>query len=89
MVSNWIRARFKANFDDSRPIKWPPPGPFWETGISANGEYSTVVAYVKSFEQVSEFWPEAKDIDSSNVDEIVFTERFQRPDWYLNDHPTS
>lgn len=76
----WIRARFCANLDDYRPVKWPPPGPYWCSGYG--DDYSIVVAYVKNEEQIKEFWPEATDIDAEEVNEIVFTDRFSKPDWW-------
>lgn len=81
MASDWIRARFKANADDYRPVAFPPPGPYWCTGFGDN--HSIVVAYVKSEEQIAEFWPEAEDIDVHEENtELVFTDRFPRPEWW-------
>ncbi len=77
-----IRARFKANYDDWRPVKWPPIGPCWCTGYAGDESHSVVVAYVESENQVREFWPEATDIDGEPRDTIVFTDRFARPDWW-------
>jgi len=77
-----IRARFKANPDDYRPVKWPPPGPYWCTGYAGDESHSIVVAYVAAEDQVREFWPEAKDIDCEIVDKIVFTSRFPEPTWW-------
>jgi hypothetical protein len=31
-----IRARFHANEDDWRAVKFPPPGPYWCTGYGEN-----------------------------------------------------
>jgi len=76
----WYRARFQANLDDCRPIKWPPPGPYWRTGQGE--DYSVVVAYVKKFSEVSEYWPEAQWIEAETSDEITFTDRFPKPDWW-------
>lgn len=76
----WVRARFKANLNDYRPVKFPPPGPYWCTGYSAL--HSIVVAYVKEVGEIQEFWPEAKDIDTEEVDAIEYTDRFPRPSWY-------
>jgi len=77
-----IRARFHANADDWRPIKFPPPGPAWCTGYAADGSYSTVVAYAESEDQIREFWPEASNIEADDRNEITFTDRFPRPDWW-------
>lgn len=75
--SGWIRARFYA--DDARPVKWPAPGPFWCTGYSDNKE--VVVAYVKTEEQITEYWPEAEDVDAMETTEIEFSDRFPKPAW--------
>ena len=74
----WIRARFKA--DDARPIKWPPPAPSWCTG--SVGDREIVVAYVRTIEQVTEYWPDATDITHTIEAEIMFTDRFPRPTWW-------
>lgn len=76
---NWLRARFKANEEDYRPVKWPPPGPYWCTGYGDG--YSIVVAYVKSLKELRKYWPEAKDIETTKEKEIEYTERFPKPDW--------
>ena len=81
----WIRARFHANSEDFRPIKWPPVGPYWCTGESGDGSYSIIIAYVEREDQIKEFWPESTDIDASEHEEITFTDRFQKPDWWNAD----
>jgi hypothetical protein len=60
----------------------PPPGPFWCTGYAGDENYSIVVAYVDSKDQIKEFWPEAINIDAEPVSEIVFTNRFPKPVWW-------
>lgn len=75
-----IRARFHANEDDWRPVKWPPSGPCWCTGYGDG--YSVVVAYVASEGQLLEYWPEATEIDATPKDQIEFSDRFSRPDWW-------
>ena len=88
-MSKWIRARFHANYEDSRPVKWPPPGPFWESGFAANEEYSVVIAYVKTEDQIKEFWPEADNIDATHGESIVFSGRFQKPSWWNEPRETA
>lgn len=78
----WVRARFKANYDDSRPIKFPPPGPWWESGFAADESYSIVIAYVKTIGQIKKYWPEADDITTETVNEISFSDRFPKPEWW-------
>lgn len=79
-VTVWERHRFKANLEDSRPVKFPPPGPWWETGFG--DDYSIVVAYLPYGEPVTNWWPEARDIESEITNEILYTSRFPKPDWY-------
>lgn len=83
MSEDWLRVRFQANYDDFRCLKVPPPGPYWCSGYAGDESYSIVVAYVKTVEQVYEFWPEAADVDvmDENVP-ITFSDRFQKPDWW-------
>lgn len=76
----WLRARFHANPDDYRPVKWPPPGPYWCSG-EGDG-YSVVVAYLRPEDRVTDWWPEASEVDTEEADAIVFTGRFPRPDWW-------
>jgi len=74
-----IRARFKANEDDYRPVNWPIKHPYWCTGYG--NDHSIIVAYADHVEEIKSNWPEAKDIDATEVEEYKFTERFPKPDW--------
>jgi hypothetical protein len=79
----WHRVRFHANYDDSRPVKVEPPGPWWETGLAGDGSYSVVVAYFPDGAQdrIFEFWPEASQVDWHRVEDApTFTDRFPQPD---------
>lgn len=80
-MSAWNRHRFKTSFDDDpRPVTFPPPGPWWCTG---HGEgCAVVVCYLPPGVPVTDFWPEAADVETEATDEIVFTDRFPRPDWW-------
>lgn len=78
----WLRVRFHANYPDFRPMLWPPPGPFWRSGIAGDDSFSIVVAYVRQEEQIKEFWPESENVEVlSESSEINYTERFPKPDW--------
>lgn len=79
-----IRARFKADAEDYRPVKWPPPGPYWCTGYAGDESHSIVMAYARDEDQIREFWPEASDIDVEEAAEYVFTDRFPEPKWMKN-----
>ena len=77
----WLRVRFHASQNDYRPVKFPPPGPYWCSGTG--DDYSIIVAYVKKLSQVEKYWPEADSIDHlGNYEQIEFTERFAKPDWW-------
>jgi len=75
-----IRARFKCNLEDYRPVKWPPPGPYWCTGY--DDEHSIVVAYAADESEIMEYWPDAEDIDATERDGYTFTGRFPKPSWW-------
>ncbi|HEY6797030.1 MAG TPA: hypothetical protein VI248_20345 [Kineosporiaceae bacterium] len=77
---SWVRARFHAELDDYRPVRWPPPGPYWCTGYGE--DYSVVVAYLRPGDEVTAWWPEASEVEVKEFDAITFTSRFARPDWW-------
>ena len=86
--AKWLRCRFHTAAEDYRPVKFPPPGPYWHTGLCwlDDKRYENVIAaYVRSLDQVTEYWPEATDIDVTEQDEITYTDRFPKPDWYQDD----
>ena len=74
-----IRARFYANLEDCRPVKWPFNHPYWRSG--ENDAHSIIVAYADSEDQIVDFWPEAKIIWVQERDSYLFTDRFPKPDW--------
>lgn len=74
-----IRVRVLA--DDSRPIKWPPKHPFWETGFNPD-DLPIVVSYADNLEYIYEFWPEAEVWSVDEVSEYIFNSRFEKPDWF-------
>ena len=75
-----LRIRFHANPDDYRPVKWPVKYPFWCSGYGEN--FSVVIAYVDSVDELMELWPEASNLDIEERAEITFTDRFPKPSWY-------
>ena len=81
-----IRARFKANADDPRPIFWPINHPYWITGYGVNlvgdATYATVVAYAEDEAEIMKLWPDATDIEYETESAYVFTDRFQCPNWF-------
>lgn len=75
-----IRARFYTNEDDYRPVEWPIKYPYWRSGET--DEANILIAYADSEDDIKRLWPEAYDIESEEVSEIIFTSRFPRPGWY-------
>ena len=78
----WNKYRFKSDEEDPRPVKWPPPAPFWFSGFDSN-DATIVVAYAHSEEEILSFWPDAYGIDViAEESEILFYDRFPRPEWW-------
>lgn len=74
-----IRCRFKTTHEDYRPAVWPIKHPYWCTGCGDG--YWIIVAYADNEEEVLTNWPEAYDLDSEEVVEYVYTDRFEKPTW--------
>ena len=78
-----LRVRFKANYEDSRPVDWPVKYPFWETGRAADGSYAIVVSYADSVDYITAHWPEASDVEVMEENaQVRFTDRFPKPAWF-------
>ncbi len=75
-----IRCRFHANEDDYRPVNWPIKHPYWCSGYG--DEHSIVVAYADDEAEIMLNWPEATNLDSEEVDQYSFTDRFPKPSWF-------
>jgi hypothetical protein len=80
----WIRCRFVSTAEDYVPIKFPPPGPYWCSGVVDEDAYRCfhVVAYVKRLSDLCKYWPEAEDIEFTKEKEIKFSDRFPKPEWW-------
>lgn len=76
-----ILARFKIKGTDGRPMVWPVQLPFWITGYSET--HVTVVAYARNLPTLRWLWPDAEEVDASElVSPIAGNGRFRLPDWY-------
>lgn len=78
-----IRARFKANLDDFRSINWPVKYPYWCSGYTDT--HSIVVAYATNEEEIYKNWPEAEDLEYVTVEKPIFSDRFPKPEWYVEE----
>lgn len=78
----WKRYIFKTQaIQDCRPLKFNPKYPWWLTG-SGEG-FVTIVAYLPPEEDLYEYWDDAEEVDVQERDEITFTDRFPKPDYFV------
>lgn len=83
------RHTFKTDVYGHRPVDFPPPGPYWHMGFTCNpndeslsNEHAKVVAILPKGVRLVDWWPTACAVETIEVDAIVFTDRFPRPDWW-------
>lgn len=76
----WWLVSFALDAGNTLPAKWPPPGPYWETG---RNERNTVVrAYIRMIEQLREYWPDASYVALREAGTITYSEKYPKPDWF-------
>lgn len=85
-VKLWDRIRIYVNLDDYRSVVWPPIGPYWCSGSTEH--HSIVIAYVPSRasdKEIRRQWPEVESIDriEINMPQILYSDRFPKPDWWI------
>jgi len=81
-MGNLMRYRFKTkSVDDYRPLidMADIQMPWWCTTYGV--EYVTIVCYLPKEEDLLKYWDDAYDIDSEEVTEITYTDRFSKPVW--------
>ena len=76
-----IRARFKTDAEDWRPVNWPLKHPYWCAGY--NDTYAVMVAYADDLDELLGNWPEATDVVTEPVEKYEFNRRFPKPDWFV------
>ena len=57
--------------------------PWWCTGRSE--EFATIVCYLPNDEDLFKSWDDAYDVDIDEVDEIVYSSRFPKPSWIVDE----
>jgi len=78
----WRRYRFfTKSIDDYRPLVFNPKYPWWCSGTGDDN--ATIVAYLPHDEDLLKYWDDAYDIDYTEEDEIVFTDRFRKPYYFI------
>ena len=78
----WYRFKTKA-VDDYRPLKDMAEiqTPWWCTGTAMDDSYAIIVCYLPDNENLYDYWDDAYDIDTEDRPEIVYTDRFRKPEW--------
>ncbi|MBG9693224.1 hypothetical protein ABD91_21025 [Lysinibacillus sphaericus] len=80
----WKRYRFKTkSTKDYRPLIFNPKYPWWCSG-EGDG-YVVIVAYLPEKDDLFKYWDDAYEVEYAEEKEITFTERFSKPDYYINE----
>lgn len=76
----WYRFKTKA-IEDYRPLidMKDIQCPWWCSGEGI--DYIIIICYLPNGENLLKYWDDAYDIDSKEVDEIKYTDRFKKPNW--------
>jgi hypothetical protein len=83
-MPSWIRYRFKTeSMPDYRPLVFDPRYPWWCSGEAGDGSSATIVAWLPVGEPLEKYWDDAIDAEGVEWDEIAFTDRFPRPDYFI------
>lgn len=78
----WKRYRFKTySIEDYRPIIFNEKYPWWCSGYGDDN--AVIIAWLPSEEDLYKYWDDAFDVDFTDEDEIVFSDRFPKPDYFI------
>jgi hypothetical protein len=78
----WKRYRFYTkSVDDYRPLVFNPKYPWWCSGYADDA--AVIVAYLPADEDLLKYWDDAFDIDYTEEDKIKFSDRFAKPEYYI------
>lgn len=94
-TKKWRRYRFLTNsVDDERPLIFNPSYPWWIGGYGLGGTVdepiyanAVIVAWLPVNEDLKKYWDDAHDIDFTEHEKIEFTERFSKPEYYIESLP--
>lgn len=82
VLKRWKRYRFKTkSIEDNRPLIYNARYPCWCSGHG--DDHDIMVAYLPYNEDLLKYWDDAFDIDFSEEEKIVFSERFSKPDDFI------
>ena len=77
----WKRYRFRTKaLDDYRPLIFNPKYPWWCSGTGE--DHAVIIAYLPEDEDLLKYWDDAYDVDFTEEQEITFTSRFPKPNYF-------
>ena len=82
----WKRYRFiTRSVNDYRPIVFNPQYPWWHMGYGTDekGQYVIIVCYLPLDEDLYKYWDDAESIDVEHRDDIIFSDRYPMPPFYI------
>ena len=87
-MTKFVRVRFIA--DDPNPVIYPPKYPYWWSGSNSDLKHYVILFCEQEnyLEYIQKYYPEVKEEDISfcnECEEITFSERFPKPNWYNED----
>lgn len=86
--TQWRRYRFQtASVEDVRPLIFNPAYPWWHTGTAGDERFATIVAYLPEGESLARYWDDATEVTVTAEEQITFSGRFPRPQWYKEHIP--
>lgn len=78
----WKRYRFETkSVEDYRPLVFNPKYPWWCSGYGDTS--AVIIAYLPSDEDLFNYWDDAYNIDHTTHEEIEFSGRFPKPDYFI------
>ena len=86
MTSKWNRHRLKTYaVEDNRPLIFNEKYPWWCSGYGedSKGDYSVIIAYLPTDEDILKYWDDAFEIESTEEDSISFSSRFPKPEYFI------
>lgn len=81
-MSKYKKYRFKTkSLEDYRPLKDMKEiqCPWWCSGEGT--DYAIIICYLPSGINLLDYWDDAYDIEIEDKDEIIYTDRFKKPNW--------
>ncbi len=80
----WIRYRLHTkSVEDYRPLVFDARYPWWCSGEAGDGSTATIIIFLPKGEDLLKYWDDAEITDADECDNITFTDRFAKPDYFV------